>query len=109
MTKRLPSSISGVTDRPGELVRVVRALAIRRARINHFAGINARAVHADDDRQRPRVRFATYQNEDTGEMTPVYLYSHDEIDTEIDRRVRIDPTRSAQYEVTRAKWHSQLG
>lgn len=70
MTKKLPSSNSGVT---------------------------------------PRVRFACYRDEDTGRATPLYLYSHDAIDVEIDRCVRIDPSRAAQYEATRAKWHSQLG
>lgn len=56
----------------------------------------------------PRVHFATYRDEDTGQTTPYFLYSHDEIDAEIDRRIRGEGERAAQHEATRLKFHAAL-
>lgn len=57
---------------------------------------------------RARVHYATYLDEDTGERTPQFLYSHEEIDAEIEQRIHSDPTRAAQHEATRAKFHAAL-
>ena len=58
------------------------------------------------------VHYATYRDEDTGETTPLFLYSHSEIDAEIDRRIRSDATAGSKHlgkhEVTRAKFHAAL-
>lgn len=56
---------------------------------------------------RPRVRFATYVSEDTGDIVPLYLHTHDEIDGEIDGRIRRDSDHS-RHEHTRAKFHAML-
>lgn len=61
---------------------------------------------------RASVRYATYRNEDTGEATPLFLYSHSQIDAEIDQRIRGDAntgcTRRREHEATRAKLHAAL-
>jgi hypothetical protein len=55
------------------------------------------------------VRFASYRNEDTGETTPLFLYSHEEIDAEIDRRICCNTSKSRpEHEATRAKFHALL-
>lgn len=58
------------------------------------------------------VHFATYRDEDSGETTPLFLYSHGEIDAEIDRRIRCDAgagiERLSKHEATRAKFHAAL-
>jgi hypothetical protein len=65
-------------------------------------------VHQD----APRVRYATLTNDDTGEITALYLYTHEAIDDEIDRRVRIDKLAGCpdfeRHRVTRAKFHALL-
>ncbi len=48
------------------------------------------STNSNGDRDRPRVRYGTLLNVDTWETTPCFLYSHEEIDAEIDRRIRID-------------------
>ena len=55
-----------------------------------------------------RVRVARWTNEDTGEITPVYAHSHDEIDQYIDQWIRIDPGRIAELESVRTKHHAAL-
>jgi hypothetical protein len=56
----------------------------------------------------PGVHFATYRDDDTGQVTPLFLRSHDEIDTEIEQRIRTDRSRAALHEVTRSKFHAAL-
>jgi hypothetical protein len=60
----------------------------------------------DGARVKARVHFANFQNDDTGEITPLYLYSHEDIDTEIDRRNRAAFARD--HEGTRRKFHATL-
>jgi hypothetical protein len=60
------------------------------------------------EREVPRVHFATFIHEDSGETTPLYLYSHEAIDAEIDQRVCFDPTRATSHEATRTKFHAAL-
>lgn len=57
---------------------------------------------------RARVHYATYLDEDTGRRTPQFLYSHEEIDAEIEQRIRTGPAHVARHEVTRAKFHAAL-
>lgn len=58
----------------------------------------------------PRVHYATLRNEDTGEITPLYLYSHAEVDAEIDQRIRLDRGQNAaHHNAKRAAFHQQLG
>lgn len=54
------------------------------------------------------VRFAKFVNEDTGEETPLYLHSHEEIDAEIDWRILREPDRAAHHEATRTRFHTAL-
>jgi hypothetical protein len=61
------------------------------------------------DHDAPRVRYATFVNEDTGEITPLHLYTHEAIDDEIDQRVKFDKRAGLEHhEITRAKWHALL-
>ena len=54
------------------------------------------------------VRFARWLNEDTGELTPLYLHSREEIDAEIDWRINREPGRVAHHEATRTKFYAAL-
>ncbi|QOZ47593.1 hypothetical protein XH89_31970 [Bradyrhizobium sp. CCBAU 53340] len=59
----------------------------------------------------PGVHYATFINEDTGEVIPLYLRSREEIDLEIDHRIcrdRVIGLDSTEHEVTRAKFHEAL-
>ncbi len=62
--------------------------------------------------RRPRVRIGRFHNEETDETTPVFLHSHEEIDAEIDRRIRADVcagrARLITRETSRAKFHALL-
>ncbi|MBN8976331.1 MAG: hypothetical protein J0I08_07625 [Rhizobiales bacterium] len=64
------------------------------------------------DPASPRVRFASFLNEDTGETKPLYLHTHAAIDEEIDDRIQrnldSNPERIAKLETKRAKLHSEL-
>lgn len=57
---------------------------------------------------RARVHYATYLDEDTGQRTPQFLYSHEEIDTEIEQRIRNGRAHVGRHELTRAKFHAAL-
>lgn len=54
------------------------------------------------------MHYATFINEDTGERTSLYLYSRDEIDTEIDQRIRLDHIQTAEHEAKRVMFHAAL-
>jgi hypothetical protein len=54
----------------------------------------------------PRVHHATLVNDDTGEEQSLYLYSREEIDAEIDQRIRLDPTRTAEHEAKRVTFRA---
>ena len=61
----------------------------------------------------PGVRYASFANEDTGEVTPLYLRSHEAIDAELDQRVKLDKAlgcadRARGHEATRVKFHTRL-
>jgi hypothetical protein len=64
------------------------------------------------DHDAPRVRYATCINEDTGEITPLYLHTHEQIDDEIDQRVRLDKRAGCRnferHKATRTKFHALL-
>ena len=64
------------------------------------------------DHDAPRVRYATFVIKDTGEITPLYLYTHEAIDDEIDLRVRRDKLAGRcdfeRRRATRAKFHALL-
>jgi hypothetical protein len=62
----------------------------------------------ESSRSAPRVHYATFTNEDTGEKILLYLYSREEIDAEIDQRICIDHTRTAEHEAKRATFHAAL-
>jgi hypothetical protein len=57
---------------------------------------------------RGGVHFASFHDEDSGEQTCLYLYSHRAIDFEIDQRIRLDPERRHRHEQTRLRFHAQL-
>jgi hypothetical protein len=64
------------------------------------------------DHDAPRVRYATFINEDTSETTPLFLQTHEAIDDEIDQRVRQDKRAGRRdferHRATRAKFHGLL-
>jgi hypothetical protein len=64
------------------------------------------------DHDAPRVRCGTWINEDTGEITPLYLYTHEAIDGEIDQRVRLNKLTGCcdleSHRAARAKFHALL-
>jgi hypothetical protein len=62
----------------------------------------------DSSRSPPRVHHATFINEDTGEKTSLYLYSREEIDAEIDQRIREDYARTSEHEAKRVTFHAAL-
>ncbi|WP_316179665.1 MULTISPECIES: hypothetical protein [unclassified Bradyrhizobium] len=111
MTNNGASGVSaGMADAVHEdIIRIAKALAIRHARADHLTGIKRRTNSTvGSGREPPCVRFATYCDEDTGETTPLYLHSHEEIDAAIDRRIRCFPELATRHEATRAKWHKVL-
>jgi hypothetical protein len=55
----------------------------------------------DSSRSALRVHHATFMNEDTGKKTSLYLYSREEIDAEIDQRIRDDYARTSEHEAKR--------
>lgn len=63
------------------------------------------------NRTKPRVHYATFINEDTGEVIPLYLHSREAIDAEIDQRIRQDRALGldcTEHEATRARFHATI-
>jgi hypothetical protein len=113
------SAIAAYQAAEADLLRMIRSTAYREMEKRDFEEIHARTKE-----DRPKVEigrsraFSVVYHENDGDRIekvadsePLYLYNHESIDEECDKRARKtrgDTAKCAQIEEDRARWHADL-